>query len=509
MNKHREILRYILTTGLSNRQIGRSLKVSHNTVGRLRKIAIDKKLEWQDINDIDDIELETKIHTERHRIETKQLPNWAVIHRELKLPHVTLQLLWEDYCLVNPDHAYSYSQFTHYYRQYVKKLDISMRQNHRAGETVFVDFAGRTVPYSDADTGKDEKAQIFVGIMGCSSYSFACAVKSQAVPFWIEAHNRMFEYFGGTPQVIVPDNLKSAVIRAGNEPVLNKTYLEMAKHYQVAIIPARVRRPKDKSKAELTVLLVYRWILARLRHSKFFSINEINVAIAELLEKLNQRPFKQLPGSRQSSFETLDKPLLRPLPDQLFEYAEWVAARKIGPDYHIRIFDHYYSVPHGLIGARVEARVTVDAIELFSQSKLVANHSRSLVKGGHTTLPEHQPKAHRLYSEQTPELIMKWAKSIGVAAEAVVQHQFDSKSHALLGVRSSSSLQRLAKEYGIEHFELACKRAQAIGSMTVKSVRSILQRGLESLSGENTPLQINLPLHQNVRGASYYSSEVK
>lgn len=506
MNKHRETLRFILTSNMSNRMIGRTVGISHNTVKRYRGMIGGLPLEWEAIDAMDDAQIEGMLKTKRFRIETKHMPDWSAIHREMKYPHVTLQLLWEEYRMANPGNAYAYSQFTHYYREYVGKLDISMRQDHRAGECVFVDFAGRTVPYTDTVTGEVNKAQVFVGVLGCSNYTFVYAVRSQAVPDWIEAHNRMYQFFGGAPQIEVPDNLKAAVIRAGKEPELNRTYLEQAKHYQVVIIPARVRRPQDKSKAENGVLLASRWILARLRHRKFFSIEEINAAIAELLRQLNERPFKQLPGTRRSRFEELDKPLLRPLPKEPFEYAEWTSAHKIGPDYHMRVRDHYYSVPHALVGAHIEARVTNNIVELYHKGKRVASHQRSHEIGGHTTNSAHQPSTHRHYAEQSPELLIKWARSIGPAAEAVIQHQFDSRPHALLGIRYCAPLQRLAKEYGAERFEAACQRAQLIGSLTTKSIRSILHRRLDSQSDTHTPVQINLPLHDNVRGSGYYAN---
>ncbi|MCU7931132.1 MAG: IS21 family transposase [Candidatus Thiodiazotropha sp. (ex Codakia rugifera)] len=506
MNKQREALRLITTTRMSNRMIGRAINLAHNTIRRYRNRIAKAGLDWSLIIDMDDAQLEDLLMSKKSRVQHKVMPDLVAVHREMQCRGVTLQLLWEEYRMANPSHAYAYSQFTHYYRQYLGKLDLTMRQDHRAGECTFVDFAGRTIPYFDVHSGEERQAQLFVGVIACSSYPFAYAVKSQALPYWVEAHNQMFQFFGGTTQVVVPDNLKSAVIRAGREPVLNRTYLEMAKHYQVVIVPARVRRPKDKAKAELTVKLAYRWILARLRHRKFFSIEEINAAIAEMLKLFIERPFKRLPGCRRSRFEELDKPLLRPLPAEPFEYAEWTSAHKLGPDYHVRVRDHYYSVPHALVGSRIEARVTANVVELFHKGRRVASHPRCHEVGGHTTNPEHQPTAHRRYAEQTPELIIKWARSIGPAAGAVVQQQFDSRPHALLAIRASASLRRLAKDYGHERFEAACRRAQQIDSPTVKSIRSILQRGLESQRDEPLSIQVNLPLHDNLRGAEYYAN---
>ncbi|MCU7875282.1 MAG: IS21 family transposase [Candidatus Thiodiazotropha sp. (ex Lucinoma borealis)] len=504
MNKHREALRLILTTYMSNRMIGRTLHLSHNTVIKYRKRVTESALDTKTLNLMSDTEIEGLFKSKRFRVESKFMPDWAAVHKEMQCRDVTLQILWEDYRIENPGHAYGYSQYTYYYRKYLGKLDISMRQTHRAGETIYIDFAGRTVPYTDSETGEEYKAQVFVATLGCSNYSFVYAVRSQSLHDWITAHVQMFKYFGGVSQILIPDNLKAAVTKAGRDPKLNRTYLELARYYNAVVIPARVRHPKDKALAENMVRLVSRWILAALRHQRFFSIAEINRAIETLLQKLNERPFKRLPGSRLTRFEELDKPLLQPLPDKPFEYAEWTSAHKIGPDYHMRVKGHYYSVPHPLIGGKVEARVTSNIVELYHQGKRVASHQRSNDIGAHTTDPAHQPSSHRHYAEQTPELILKWASTIGPATEAVVKYQFESRVHDLLAIRSCSPLQRLAKEYGKERFEAACRRAQQIESLTTKSVRSILQHHLEDLSEEPIPVQVNLPFHENLRGPDYY-----
>lgn len=506
MNKFREALRLILTTTMSSRAIGRYIGLSHNTVHRYRVLAFVAGVDWVQVQQMDDTEVEALLSSKRERVQYKQMPDWAEIHREMQLPDVTLQLLWEDYRLANPGQAYSYSQFTYYYRDYEKKLDLVMRQTHRAGECAYVDFAGRTVPYTELSTGMERQAQVFVGVLGCSSNTFAYAVQSQSVSNWILAHNQMFLYYGGAPQIVVPDNLKAAVICSGAAPKLNRTYLELARHYGVVIVPARVRHPRDKAKAEVGVLLVSRWILAKLRKRKFFSLEEINAAITELLKELNERPFKKLPGCRRSRFEELDKPLLKPLPEKVFEYAEWVAPRKVGPDYHVPVFDHYYSVPCSLVGNKVEARVTATVVELFCRSRRVASHPKSLEVGGHTTSPSHQPKSHRHYANQTPEKLIEWAHSIGEAAVSAFEFQFEVGPHAQVGIRACATLKRLAKDYGHERFEAACERGLQIGSLTTKSIRSILQRGLDSPSSERAPVQVNLPLHDNVRGPGYYST---
>ena len=506
MNTIRYICILILTTDMSNRMISRLVGISHNTVRSYRDSLLIGGFTAMDINDMDDTELEAVLKCKRGRIENKQIPDWEAIHREKQVNHMTLQLLWEEYREANPDNAYSYSQFTHYYRNYVGKLDLSMRQTHLAGECVFVDYMGRTLSYTDPETSEEHTVQLFIGVFGCSNYTFLYATHTQSLPDWIEAHNRMFQFYGGVPQIIVPDNLKSAVTYAGREPTINRTYLDLARYYGVVIVPTRVRHPKDKPKAEGGVLIAYRWILLKLRHRKFFSLEEINKAIAELLRQLNERPFKKLPGCRRSRFEEMDKPLLRPIPGAPFEYAEWTSARKVGQDYHLPIDQHYYSVPHELVSQKVETRTTKNIVEFIHKGKRVASHPRSYVVGGNTTIPAHQPKAHRQYANLTPENLLAWARNIGPASEAAVQYQFDSRPHAMLGIRSCSTLKRLAKDYGYERFEAACKRAEMIGSLTVKSIRSILQRKLAELPEDEMPIQINLPLHQNVRGSAYYEN---
>lgn len=507
MNRKRELLRLLFTTKLSINDACRAVGgCSRNTARRYKKISLKNGLTWELIQNMDDSDIDSIFMSKRYRLQKKVLPDWEYIHRELQHKYVTLQMLWEEYRMQNVENAYGYSQFTVLYNKYRNKLDVSMRQRHRAGECVFVDFAGTQVPYNDQDSYKELYAQIFVGVMGCSNYTFAIALRSQSKPDWIYAHNMLFQSLGGVPQIVVPDNLKSGVIKAGVSPLLNRTYLEMAKHYGIAILPTRVRKPQDKAKAEVGVLIVTRWILAKLRHRTFFSLDEINAAIAELLIKLNERPFKRLPGCRRSRFMEMDKPVLKPLPHEIFEYADWTANRKIGPDYHLCVDNHYYSIPHSLVGESVETRFTRNVVEFFHKGRRVANHPRSYVEGGHTTNQSHQPKSHQAYANLTPDNLIEWAKNIGPASLAAVEYQFDSRPHAVMGIRSCASLQRLAKEYGVNSFEAACKRAQRIGSLTIKSIKSILQRRLAEYPEDDLPVQINLPLHQNVRGASYYET---
>lgn len=501
----KEILRQLMTTDMSSRQIARMHRKPHSTVRRYRKIIKRLGLSWESIADMGDDEIDHILRGTHHRFLSKRYPDYAHVHREMQCRHVTLQLLWEEYCIAEPLSAYSYAQFTHYYREYIKKLDITMRQVRRAGERVYVDFAGTTIPWFDRATGEERHACVFVAAMGASSYAFAYATASQSLPEWIDANSRMLQFFNGVPQLIVPDNLKSAVTRAGPEPQINRVYLEFARHYGVVIDPARPRRPRDKASAEAGVLLVSRY-LARLRHSRFFSIADINAAIAELLAVLNNRPYKRIPGEcRRSRFEALDKPQLRPLPAEPYQFAEWVGPVKVGLDYHVPVKGHYYSVPYTLVHSQVEARAAVHTVELFHKGRRVASHVRSHEVGGHTTDSEHQPSNHRWFAERSPGRFVEWAKTIGTGAVAAVEHQFTDKPHPTVGMRTCSALQKLAKEHGPERFEAACRRAHAIGSLTLTSIRSILRRKLADLSVDDLPVQVDLPLDHNVRGPSYYT----
>lgn len=507
MNIYRESLRLIFKTNFSNNRIAQHVGVSPNTIKKYRWTAMKRKLDWEQVKEFDDAQVKASLMKYPAEFSRKRLPDLQYIHSQMQMPDVSLQMLWEEYRMDNPTDAYSYSSFTEQYRKYVMKLDLSMRQTHKAGEVVFVDFAGRRIPYQPP--GEPEQfAEVFVGVLGCSKLTFAYACASQKLPDWIDAHNQMYHFLGGVPQVTVSDCLKSAVIQPGPEPKLNRTYQEMAMHYGTVIVPARVRRPQDKSLAEIGVQIVTRWITAALRHRKFFSLLEINDAIAERLVLLNERPFKKLPGCRRERFERLDKPHLMLLPASMYEpTAVWTSIQKVKSDYHIHVDKHYYSVPFQLVGSSIEARATNKTVEIFCLGKRVATHIKSHVAGGHTTLPEHQPVAHRKYAEQTPEHFRAWASEIGEFTSGFVEYQLNRTPHWLPGIRACSSLMRLSKEYGSTRLEAACERANQIGSLTLKSVKSILRRNLDGINDSKVPVQGQLPLHYNVRGPHYYAQE--
>jgi transposase len=413
-------------------------------------------------------------------------------------------LLWQEYRERHPQ-GFAYSWFCEHYRAWVGRLDLVMRHEHRAGEKLFVDFAGPTVPIIDRDTGELHPASIFVGVLGASNYTYAEATWSEELPEWIGAHVRLFSFLGGVPEIIVPDNLRSGVTRAHRyEPEINPTYAELARYYGVAVIPARAARPRDKAKAEAGVQLVERWILARLRNGQFFSLPELNARIAHLLGELNQRAFKKLPGSRASAFTTIDRPALKPLPAMPYEYAEWKKVR-VHIDYHIEFDRHYYSVPHALVGKQLDARLSATTVELFHRGVRVASHLRSKRIGGFTTCPEHMPRSHREYAKWTPERLREWASSVGPATEGVISAILAARRHPQQGFRSALGVLRLGKLYGNARLDAVCRRALKLHIISFKSIESMLKNNLDrvALAEQNDSRQLPL-LHENIRGPEYY-----
>ena len=417
---------------------------------------------------------------------------------------MTLALLWEEYRADHPDDGYGYSRFCELYRRWEGRLAPTMRQHHVAGERAFVDFAGDTIEVTCAETGEVRQAQLFVGVLGASNYTYAEATLSQTLPDWINSHIHAFEFFGGVTQILVPDNLKSGVTHPCRyEPDVNPTYTDLANHYGTTVIPTRPGKPKDKAKVESSVLIVERWILAALRNRTFFSLRELNQAIGQLLYKLNRRAFKKLPGSRLSHFETIDKPALQPLPAEPYEFAEWKKVR-VHIDYHVAVDGHYYSVPHALIKKQLDVRITQNTIECFHRGNRVASHRRAHQKGRHTTVPAHMPEAHRQAGDWSPQRLANWAAKTGPATEKLILTVLAARKHPQQGYRSCLGILRLGKAYGDDRLEAACRRALTLGSHSYKSIESILRHRLEE-----QPLtehsELTLPEdHDNIRGPSYY-----
>jgi len=505
MRKIKEALRLHFESGLGQRPIGRCLGLSRTTVGDYLRKAKEAGLVWPLSDELTDQQLYHQLFPPTVSVLTtdRPVPDYVYLHTELKRKGVTKLLLWEEYQSDNP-HAYSYSQFCELYRCWARKLKLSMRQIHKAGEKLFVDYAGHTLSIVNPSTGEIRDAQIFVAVLGASNYTFAEATWSQGLSDWLGSHSRAFDFMGGVPEIVVPDNLKSAVKKPCRyDPDLNPSYQDLAEHYGTAIIPARVRKPKDKSKAEVGVQIVERWILARLRNQTFFSLAEANTAIGKLLTDLNSRPFKKLPGSRKEAFDSLDRPVLRPLPADPYEFAQWKKVR-VNIDYHIEIEGHYYSVPHQLCGQQLDARITADCIECFQQRKRVSSHLRSSQKGRHTTVIDHMPKGHREYADWTPERLISWAMKTGPNTATVTEAILASREHAQQAFRSAMGLISLGKVYTPERLEVACELALEGQASNYKSVKSILKTGLDQQPRQQT-LPIANPInHDNIRGGHYY-----
>ena len=507
MRKIKEVLRLKYEAGLSNRAIAKSCGICHKTVKEYLTRARASGLSWPLADDLSDKDLEALLFPNDPGAAGKvQMPDMAWVSRELKRKGVTRYLLWREFCETT-DRPCSYSRFCQAYKEWSKKADPVMRQDHKAGEKMFVDYAGLKMEVVDPHTGESRKVPVFVAVLGASSYIYAEATEKEDLEGFIGAHIRAFEYFGGVPEVVVPDNLKAGVKSPSYyEPDINPTYQEMARHYRVAVIPARVRRPRDKAKVEVGVQVVERWIMAALRNRTFFSIGELNAAMKQLLKELNERPLKEIGLSRRQLFESIEKPALRPLPSHPYSFALWKMA-KVSFDYHIQVEGHYYSVPYHLIGKRVDVKISRDQVEVYHKGKRVAVHIRSRVKGAHTTWEEHMPVSHRLY-KKSPRDLIKEATRLGPCVGELAEAIMEAKDHPIQGYRSIMGIIRLARAYPKDRLEAACARALAVKGYSYRSVKSILEKGLDQLplTRQKTFDTID---HSNIRGASYYQREDK
>ena len=506
MRKIKEVLRLKWAHKLSNRKIAKSCFISRSTVADYLLRAKLAGLSWPLDPELDDAAIENLLFpvTDKSVPAESRMPDMEYLYRELKRKSVTMQLLWYEYKQANPD-GYQYSQFCNLYRQWVKKLDLTLRQEHRAGEKLFIDYAGQTVSIVNPKTGEITEAQVFLATLGASNYTFAEASLSQDLPSWIKSHVHAFEFFGGVAEILVPDNLKAGVTNPCRyEPDINPTYQDLAEHYGTTVIPARSRRPKDKAKVESAVFVAERWILAALRNHTFFSLAELNRAIAEKLHDLNNRKFQKLNTTRRQLFETIDRSALKSLPSRPYEYAEWKKAR-VNIDYHIEIDRHYYSVPYQLAREQVEVRLTSSTVEVLFKNKRAASHQRDFRKGAFTTLTEHMPKSHQRYLEWTPSRIIRWAEKNGPKTQRLITRVLDSRTHPEQGYRSSLGIMRLGKAYSPERLEAACERALFIKSYSYKSVQSILKKGLDQQPFLFDQIENAKPLnHHNIRGKHYY-----
>lgn len=502
MRKISEVLRLRYELGLAERDIAASCGVARSTVQDTLRRCRDAGLSWPLSADIDEAGLYDRLYPPAVASRTVPLPDFAVMQAELARKGVTLLLLWQEYKRVHPG-GLQYSAFCERYAVFRQSRDVVMRQTYRPGEKLFVDFAGPTVPITDQGTGEIRQASIFVAVLGYSNYTFACATAGQTTADWLAGQCLALTFIGGTPQVIVPDNPKAIVTRACRyEPDLNPAYQDFARHYGVAIVPARVRRPRDKAKVEGGVLIVERWILARLRHQTFFSLAELNRAIAELLHELNARPFKKLPGNRHARFIAEERAHLQPLPATPYEYATWKKAR-VHLDYHVEIDKRYYSAPYTLIGKGVEARLTLRTVELFYRGVLVASHIKCAHPGHFTTAEGHRPPKHRAVIELNHERLRERALAIGPATAALLDGQWRAKLHPEQTLRRSLGILRLARDFDPARLEAACEQALQLGALSYRAIRALIDAG-PSTPAPSLPTQPDLLVHDNVRGPTYF-----
>ena len=504
MRQIRQVLRLHLEAGLTYAQVGRALGIPKSTVGKFALLARAAGVDWTAAQGLGDEELEARLFQPAVPRAARHLePDYAYIHQELKRPGVTLQLLWEEYAQANAL-AYKYTSFCIKYREWAASLKRSMRQVHVGGDKLFADYAGQTVPIVDAATGEIRAAQIFVATLGASNYTYACATPTQTAADWVGSLIGALEFIGGVPRLIVPDQPRALIARPDRyEPGVGRLVEEFCDHYSVPVLPARPAHPRDKPKVECAVLVVERWILARLRNRRFFSLAELNAAIRELVADLNARPFKKLPGCRREAFQSLDQPALRPLPPSRMPIVRFKRAR-VNIDYHVELDGHYYSVPHRLVRTEVELRISSTAVQAFCGQQRVAVHAYSAIKGAFTTNPEHMPASHRAHREWTPAKLIAWGERIGVACAALVRWQMEHRPHPEQGYRACLGLQRLARSYGADRLEAACARAMSIRSPSFRSVNAILKSGMDRQAMRPEPTQTSLPLHENVRGPDYY-----
>jgi len=516
MHQIKDILRLHLLGGVTScRRIGRAVGCGKSAVSTCLQRAAEAGLStWEAVEAFDEAALEQRLYKgksaaarlSKHR--SRPLPDWVRIREELaRRDHqVTLMLLWTEYKAEYPD-GYQYSQFAELYRRFERKLSVVMRQHHRPGEKTFVDFCDG-IALTDPVTGEQIPTELFVGALGASSYTFATATLSQSLPAWLDCHVRMYTFYQGVSALTIPDNLRAGVKKPDRyEAELNPSYRELASHYGTCVIPARVRKPRDKAKAEAAVLVAQRWILAVLRHRTFYSLAELNAAIAELLVKLNDRVMRHVKESRRSLYERLDRPALLPLPATPYEYADWKKV-KVNIDYHVSFDDHFYSAPYTLTGETLWCRASHRTVELFHQGKRIASHARSFVKYAYTTNPAHRPASHRAHLEWTPSRLIRWGRSIGPHTAALVEHVIRSKPHPEQGYRSALGILRLSKKHGEDRLERACDKAFRIHSPNYRTVKTMLAQRMESvpLRGEADVTSDDSERlgADNVRGSGYY-----
>lgn len=505
MRQIREILRLRWQEGLPIRQVARSVGRSVGAVHKALEKAGKAGLQWAAAETMAEAELESLLYGSPLVVQPERArPDPVYIHGELKRVGVTLELLHLEFLEEHPN-GVRYTAFCDTYRRWLGTAGIVMRQTHRAGEKTFVDYSGKRPHYVDPKTGECIEVELFVAVLGASNFTYIEATETQRVHDFIASHVRAYTYFQGVTTITVPDQLKSAVVRACRyEPGIQRTYAAMARHFGTTIVPARPRKPRDKAKVEVAVQVAQRWVLARLRNQTFFSLAALNARIAELVEELNARPMRKLGGvTRRELFERYDRPALRPLPDVAYEMQEWEQVR-VNLDYHVEFEKHWYSAPYVLVHQELWACVTPTIVELFHRGQRVASHVRSRLPYKHTTDKAHMPEAHRHQSAGV-DGVLAWAATTGPMTEAFVRRLLESNPVQEMGWRSARGLQRVGERHGAERTEQACARALRLGARSYKPVERILALGRENvpLPGEEPP-EAPVIEHGNLRGASYY-----
>jgi transposase len=506
MQHLREILRQKLALGRSHRQVAWSLGISPSTVAGVSSDARSLGLDAASVEALTDAELDARLYPKTPPSCLRPEPDCAALHLELRRRGVTLALLHVEFLTEHPD-GLRYTAFCDRYREWAKRRSPVMRQVHIAGDKMFVDYAGMKPHLVDPVTGEVTDVELFVAVLGASNYTYAEATRTQQVPDFVASVARALTFIGGAPRAIVPDQLKSAVIKACRyDPGVQRTTAELGRYYDTTILPARPKSPRDKAKVEVGVQIAERWLLARIRNETFTSLGALNARLAELTRELNARTMRTYKASRRELFERLDKPALAPLPAEPFEASTW---KQVGLniDYHVAFEDHLYSAPHALRHEDVELwlRATASTIEIFHGRERVAAHVRSYVCGGFTTKPEHMPSSHRAQAEWTPSRILGWADQVGPDARALCEVILRDRRHPEWGFRSCLGLFRLEKKYGKERLNAASRRALYAGARSYRPVLTILQNNLDGqpLPKPEVPATPGA-LHENVRGRDYY-----
>lgn len=505
MRNLREILRHKLVLQRSHRETARSVGVSVGAVagaiGRANAVGLD----WSAITLLSDDVLDERLYGPRGGgRDDRPLPDPAKLHIELRKAGVTLQLLHQEYLESHPS-GYRYTKFCEVYRTWLDRRGPTMRQTHEVGDKLFVDYSGKKPHIVDAQTGELIEVELFVAVLGASNYTYVEATRTQRVHDFIGSHVRALAFIGGSPRLVVPDQLRSGVrAPCSYEPGIQRTYQEMAQHYGTAVMPARAGRPRDKAKVEAGVRVAQRWILARLRNQTFFSLNELNERIAELCEQLNDRKMRTYGESRRQLFERIERAALSPLPTEIFECSEWKEVR-VNIDYHVDVGHHFYSAPHQLIHEVLDSRATATTVELFLRGQRVTSHARSYVRGKHTTKTEHMPAAHQKHLEWTPSRMIAWGASIGASTATLIERIIATRQHPEHGYRSCLGILRLSKRYGAQRLETACARALQVNALSYKHIESTLKHGLDQqpLQDDSSPARPGL-VHHNIRGRDYY-----